>query len=130
MILIVLFICHIQLFFFQTPLGVLDKDETKIADMVDILEEYHKYVPGDEAGEPFMIPLFGDQLSVERSYDAQKARINAEDAWGQLQGLHPSIQEWHKRGILLQVFFRYALLGYNSVAVKFLPSLYRLRWCN
>lgn len=86
---------------FQIPLGVLNKDECKIADMVDVMEEYHKYVAGDEV--PFIIPLYGDQLSVERAYDAQNARINAESKWDQLQGLHPAIQEWHKRAIILEV---------------------------
>jgi len=84
--------------------GVLDKDETKIVDMVDIMATYHKYVPGNSDGEPIVIPLFGDGLSVERANDVQNARINAGNAWQQLQGLHPCIQEWHKRVILLQVF--------------------------
>lgn len=84
-------------------MGVLDKDEARIAEMVDIMEDYHQYVPGTRDENPVIIPLFGDGLSVERGFDAQDARINAGDPWQQLQGLHPSIQEWHKRGILLQV---------------------------
>ncbi|CAC5380602.1 unnamed protein product [Mytilus coruscus] len=63
------------------PLGVLDKDETKIADMVDIMENYHKYVLGSREEDPITIPLFVEGLSVERSYDAQNARINADNAW-------------------------------------------------
>lgn len=56
---------------------MLDKDESRIADMVDIMDVYHKYVPGRREGEPVVIPLFGDGLSIERAYDAQNARINA-----------------------------------------------------
>ncbi|VDI38279.1 Hypothetical predicted protein [Mytilus galloprovincialis] len=83
------------------PLGVLNKDECKIAEMIDVMEDYHKYVPMGTDMNPFIIPLYGDQLSVERANDAQNARINAESQWDQLQGLHPSIQEWHKRAIIL-----------------------------
>ncbi|VDI71771.1 Hypothetical predicted protein [Mytilus galloprovincialis] len=85
------------------PLGVLDKDEAIIAEMIDIMEDYHQYVPGTRDENPVIIPLFRDGLRVERGFDAQDARINAGDPWQQLQGLHPSIQEWHKRGILLQM---------------------------
>ena len=72
--------------------------------MVDIMAAYHKYVPGNPDGEPIVIPLFGDGLSVERANDAQNARINAGNAWQQLQCLNLCIQEWHRRVILLQVF--------------------------
>jgi len=51
---------------FYIPVGVLDKDETKIVDMVDIMATYHKYVPGNPDEEPIVIPLFGDALSVEK----------------------------------------------------------------
>lgn len=73
--------------------------------MIDVMEDYHKYVPMGTDMNPFIIPLYGDQLSVERANDAQNARINAESQWDQLQGLHPSIQEWHKRAIILVVIF-------------------------
>ncbi|CAC5401407.1 unnamed protein product [Mytilus coruscus] len=46
------------------PLGVLDKDEARIAEMVDIMEDYHQYVPGTRDENPVIIPLFGDGLSV------------------------------------------------------------------
>ena len=72
--------------------------------MVDVLEEYHKYVSVTQE-QPLVLPLYGDQLSVERAFDAQNARINANGPWTKLQGLHPSIQEWHKRAIILQVKF-------------------------
>ncbi|KAL3867568.1 hypothetical protein ACJMK2_040455 [Sinanodonta woodiana] len=70
--------------------------------MIDIMEEYQKYVPLKPNGEPFTIPLHADGLSCERGHDAQSARINANSAWQQLQGLEMTIQEWHKRCLLLQ----------------------------
>ncbi|KAK3108451.1 hypothetical protein FSP39_008205, partial [Pinctada imbricata] len=82
-------------------LGVLDKNESKITDMVDILEHYHQYVPTKD-GIPVKTILYGDGLSCERVNDAQNARINAADVWDRLEGIEPAAQEWHKRAIILQ----------------------------
>jgi hypothetical protein len=51
----------------QVPVGVLDKDESKLSDTIDILEEYHKYVPLKPNGQPFSLVLHADGLSVERA---------------------------------------------------------------
>ena len=74
-----------------------------MSDTIDILEEYHKYVPLKPDGQPFKLVLHADGLSVERGNNAQNARINGNTAWLQLQGLQMNIQEWHKRCLLLQV---------------------------
>lgn len=81
----------------------MDKDESKIGDAIDIVDEYHKYVPLKPDGSPLTLPLHADGLSCERVNDAQNARINGNTKWLQLQGLFPNIQEWHKRCLLLQV---------------------------
>ncbi|KAL3878532.1 hypothetical protein ACJMK2_030872 [Sinanodonta woodiana] len=70
--------------------------------MVDIVVEYHQYVPGSLDSDPISCILYGDALSCERANDAQNARINGESKWDRLQGLVPAIQEWHKHGILLE----------------------------
>uniref|UniRef100_A0A8W8JTD6 DUF6589 domain-containing protein n=1 Tax=Magallana gigas TaxID=29159 RepID=A0A8W8JTD6_MAGGI len=87
------------------PIGVLDKDESRVSDTIDILEEYHKYVPLKPNGQPFKLLLHADGLSVERGNNAQNARINGNTAWKQLKGLQMNIQEWHKRCLLLQDIF-------------------------
>ncbi|KAL5016393.1 hypothetical protein ScPMuIL_005982 [Solemya velum] len=76
------------------PLGVLDKDESRIADMVDIMDAYHQFVPGIP-GETSPMPtiLYGDGLSCERANDAKNARLNSGNPWDRLEGLHPAIQE-------------------------------------
>jgi len=71
--------------------------------MIEIMDEYHKYVPLKPDGHPLTLPLHADGLSCERGNDAQNARINGGTPWRQLQGLHMNIQEWHKRCLLLQV---------------------------
>lgn len=85
----------------------MDKDEAKVADTIDIMEEYHQYVPFKPTGEPLTLPLHADGLSCERGNDAQNARMNAADPWMQLQGLRLNAQEWHKRCTLLQVIYLY-----------------------
>ena len=60
-------------------------------------------------GSPAGILLYGDGLSCERVGDAPLARITAANPWDRLQAFTPAIQEWHKRGILLEV--HYKLLG-------------------
>ena len=87
-------------------MGIIDKDESKTADMVEIMDIYQRYVPQKPDGSPFILPLYADGLSCERGNDAQSARINGTTPWTQLQGMKPSIQEWHKRVLLLQVGIR------------------------
>ena len=81
----------------------MDKDESRVADMIEIMEEYHKYVPLKPNGDPLILPLHADGLSCERGNDSQSGRINATTPCLQLQGLVMNIQEWHKRCLLLQV---------------------------
>ncbi|XP_071500371.1 uncharacterized protein [Diadema antillarum] len=97
------------------PLGVLQKDETKVSDMIDVLDHLTQYVPKDSSSQPIISLLYGDQLSCERHRDAQNARVNEESQWDRLLGLHPAIQEWHKRLLTLQDDF--ALL-YNAKSMR------------
>ncbi|XP_003729577.2 uncharacterized protein LOC586013 isoform X1 [Strongylocentrotus purpuratus] len=83
------------------PLGVLMKDDAKTYDMVDILQSYHGLVPYQD-GEPVTTVLYGDGLRCERARDALNSRRNATNSFDRLEGLHPSIQERHKRGLLLE----------------------------
>jgi hypothetical protein len=57
----------LNIIYLQVLLGVLEKDETKTADMMDILISYHQYVPTkSRGGQPIQLPIFCDRLSVER----------------------------------------------------------------
>ena len=78
------------------------KDEAKTYDMVDILQSYHDLVPYQD-GEPVTTVLYGDGLRCERARDALNSRRNATNSFDRLEGLHPTIQERHKRGLLLEV---------------------------
>ncbi|KAK6179747.1 hypothetical protein SNE40_012036 [Patella caerulea] len=63
------------------PLGVLDKDESKVSDTIDIMENYHQHVPIQPNSKPLTTPLHADGLSCERGNDAQSAWINAASPW-------------------------------------------------
>jgi len=66
----------------------MDKDEGSVCDTIDILDEYHKYVPLNPDGTPLIIPLHADRLRCERVNDAQNVRLHVTTPWTQLQGYH------------------------------------------
>ena len=67
-----------------------------------ILDQLHRYCPSKE-GTPVQVPVNGDALSVERMIQALDARAPSMTAEGRLEGIQPVPQEFHKRGIILQV---------------------------
>ncbi|XP_041454619.1 uncharacterized protein LOC121407551 [Lytechinus variegatus] len=105
------------------PLGVLEKDDSQIEDMVDVLEYMHGYVPGDDKS-PIPMILYGDVPSCERFRDAIASRINEDTSWSRLSGLLPSAQEWHKRHLLLQDTYK---LLYDVKSVKSCGSMYYVK---
>lgn len=99
----------------QIPLGVLPKNETKYEDMIDILEEYKKYVPYKivKLKEPlednitedhsFVTTLLGgDYLSAARARGAQVIRRNSELEKHRLDGVLPVSEDWHAKVCLLE----------------------------
>lgn len=66
------------------------------------MDSLHKYVPLNKE-EVYPIPTHGDALSVERMLDAQKARACEFNPTERVQGLIPVPQEFHHRGLMLQV---------------------------
>jgi hypothetical protein len=103
--------------FLQVPLGIVQKDETKTAEVIELLDIYKKYVPAKSDGNPFPIILYCDGLSCERVDGAQKARINGGNPWHRLQMFEPCIQEWHKRLLHMQVKHYTTQLQYTDTAL-------------
>ena len=107
----------------QVPLGVLLKNENVLNDMVDILDELHKYVPrtttmqtidvctgggGTTAVDIHVntfshIPLGGDQLTVARIRGSQRVEFNAENGDERLEGFFPVIEDWHTKMCFMEV---------------------------
>ena len=86
----------------QVNLGVIAANPSKTEGVIKILESYQKYVP-EVDGEPYQLVCHVDGGAFERMIDAARARSNAPTPRGRLQALVPSAQEFHKRGILIQV---------------------------
>lgn len=96
---------------------MLAKDETKHVDMMDILEDYKKYIPSKVVILKDPIPqedttedksyvttlLGGDYLSVARAREAQYIRSSSERREDKLDGMLPVAEDWHAKVVLLEV---------------------------
>ena len=97
------------------------RNEVKVSEMVQILDEHQQYVPCSssivevdirEPGE--VVKLYsihkilyhGDQLTVERMRGAQGIRLNSEDEMQQLKGFIPTVADWHAKVSFLGVSAR------------------------
>jgi len=63
----------------------------------------NEFVPRKGAEVERVIPTHGDCLAVERMVDAKRARATDMTSVSRLQGLEPVPQEFHHRGVMLQV---------------------------
>lgn len=71
--------------------------------MVDIFHYMHRYVP-TVSDEVFVPVLFGgDQLTRERAYHAQDAKLQSSTPICKLLGLVPKCEDWHARTSFYQV---------------------------
>ena len=101
---------------FQIPLGVLPKNEMKSG---DIMKFHHQYVPvikyqqkinssvitEESLDDAVMYPILfgGDQLTIARQRTAIKAKSNAPTPVIRLDGLIPTIEDWHAKLTFLEV---------------------------
>jgi hypothetical protein len=67
------------------------------------MEELHKYVPRKDDGSYHVVPCHGDGLSVERMTDSKRARAADLNPRDRLEGLEQTPQEFHHRGLMIQV---------------------------
>ena len=90
----------------QLNIGVFEANPSTTEGVRLIMDHLHQFVPwhGDEkTGSPHIIPCHGDQLSCERMWEAKRTRAFNENRQERLLGLEPTPQEFHHRGIILQV---------------------------
>lgn len=81
---------------------VLMKNETKHADMIDIMSQMQDYLGSDYPNERRLLSG-GDQLTSERQVGAQRHRMDGDTVREQLRLLEPVIEDWHCLVILLSV---------------------------
>jgi L1 cell adhesion molecule like protein len=100
-------------------LGIALKNENKIDEMCDIMEDLHKYVPSLPINEQIVLPngekyelcdtdlwqivFGGDQLTVVRARAAASIRDDHNTSKDKLNGLIPVIEDGHARVTLLKV---------------------------
>ena len=84
-------------------MGVLTKSEATTEEMIDIMHHIQNYVPQSSDGQ--LLPLYfgGDQLTRERAYHAQDAKLQSTDPKGRLIGVIPKVEDWHTRVVFYQV---------------------------
>ena len=108
----------------QVPLGVFLRDENKLDEMVDLLEELQQYVPltlsakdvkvsnsEDQSEESVILQeahihqiLFGgDFLTAKRARGAQRVRSNSSHDYDKLKGFLPVSEDWHAKQCFLSV---------------------------
>jgi hypothetical protein len=66
------------------------------------MEKLHTYVPKVD-NTYFVIPTHGDAMSVERMIEAQRRRAAERKELQRLDGLEAIPQEFHHRGLMIQV---------------------------
>lgn len=107
----------------QVPLGVHLKNENVLSEMIDIVDELHKYIPKTSTNQTFIhcaeggniapitlqidhfnhILVGGDQLTVARIRGSQGILSNAENGGERGEGIIPVIEDWHTKMCYMKV---------------------------
>ncbi len=79
---------------------MLKKNEQYEAEMIDLLEWVHQYVPGHSEDDnipsnPIKVLSGGDYLTFERHKEAQAAMQDARTPSTRLEGLIPKTEDFH-----------------------------------
>ncbi|XP_065912891.1 uncharacterized protein [Dysidea avara] len=123
------------------PLGIIDQNENRVDEMAEILDQLHKYVPAKsyevtthliDEGEELVhrgynfhqIACTGDQLTVARQRTAKAVRHHSEDELDRLEGLVPSVEDWHTKQLLVKVIWKWLYSKQSSTEIG---TLYQLK---
>ena len=102
------------------------KNENVLSEMVEILDELHKYVPTKQTTQTTLdvevvhgqdevehlsltvdhfhhILLGGDQLTIARARGCQRIRNNSESRRACLEGFFPVVEDWHTKMCYMKV---------------------------
>ena len=82
-------------FFFQTPLGIVFKNENVNEDMLAILQQFHTYLPQSSDGGIDGQLFSGDQLTVERAVNVISSVANGLTPQDRLEGINLQLGDWH-----------------------------------
>ena len=117
-------VCTCPLSCMQAPLGVLLKDENKMDEMVDILQDLQRYtpsvstevhVPNTSEGKALREVAFhrlllgGNQLTAKRARAGVCIRNNSTNGEDRFEGLLPIAEDWQAKAVLLEVSCLYKI---------------------
>ena len=92
----------IKIFFIsQMCLGVLEKNENHLEDIIDIMRFMHDFTERD--GEVLRTLSYGDELTCERELNAQEDMRDGDTQVKRMEGLIPCISDFHAFGNFLNV---------------------------
>ena len=97
------------LILFQTPLGIIFKNENVNEDMLAILQQFHTYLPQTSDGCIDHQLFSGDQLTVERAVNVITSVANGLTPQDRLDGINLQLGDWHAAVKMLgvSVFFNF-----------------------
>lgn len=88
---------------FQVPLGLIFKNENINEDMIQILQQFHNYLPETHNGGIDGQLISGDQLSIERAVNMISSVANGYTPKDRLEGINLQLGDWHAAVKLLSV---------------------------
>ena len=92
-------------------IGIIDANPSSTGGVIDIMCHLHVYVPQLNDGTLVTVPTHGDCAAVERMVDAKCARAADLSRSDRLEGLEPVPQEFHHRGLMIQVCLTHCVHG-------------------
>ena len=87
----------------QIPLGVITKNEQKMEEMIEIMEQLQSYIPRYKEGSQMQIFFAGDQLTCERIRGAKRARKQPDDTSQRFSAFVENPGDWHALVAFYQV---------------------------
>ena len=87
-------------------MGVLTKSDATTEEMTDIIHHIQNHVPQSSDGQ--LLPLYfgGDQLTRERAYHTQDAKLQSTNPKGRFIGVIPKVEYWYTRVVLSSRYLR------------------------
>ena len=99
------------------PLGVIFKNENLNEDMLDILKQFHSYLPRKPDCSYDSQLFAGDQLTVERAINVKASVANGYSPEDRLEGINLQLGDWHAAVKLLTVSMFKANENINSINI-------------
>ena len=84
-------------------MGIIDCNESTTEGIIDIMQFQHKLLPGHDTDNILRTLSVGDLLTVERQQNAQEILSDGPTPSKRLEGLIPTLADFHAYGNFLEV---------------------------